>query len=43
MIHSIETRTAPSGMVGLELNAGVAEIIEAAKESVKTGKVVALK
>jgi len=43
MVHSIETKTAPSGMVGLDLNAGVAEIIEAAKESVKTGKAVALK
>jgi len=43
MIHSIETKTAPSGMVGLELNLGVVEIIEAAKESVRTGRAVALK
>ncbi len=43
MINCIETKTAPKGMTSIELNAGVVEIIEAAKESVKTGKAVRLK
>jgi predicted dehydrogenase len=43
MIHSIETKTAPQGMTGIDMNVGVVEIIEAARESVKTGKAVRLK
>ena len=43
MIHSIESKTAPQGMTAIDINVGVVEIIEAAKESVKTGKAVRLK
>ncbi|MBI4891290.1 MAG: Gfo/Idh/MocA family oxidoreductase [Acidobacteria bacterium] len=43
MLHCIETKTAPKGMTSIDLNAGVVEIIEAAKESVKTGRAVSLK
>jgi predicted dehydrogenase len=43
MINSIETKTPPKGMTSIDLNVGVVEIIEAAKESVKTGKAVRLK
>lgn len=43
MIHSIETKTAPGGMTALDMNLQVVEILEAAKESIKTGKAVALK
>jgi predicted dehydrogenase len=42
MVHCIRTKTAPDGLVGLDLNLGVNEIIEAAKISVKTGKAVSL-
>ncbi|MBL0155624.1 MAG: Gfo/Idh/MocA family oxidoreductase [Bryobacterales bacterium] len=43
MIHSIETKSAPQGMTAIDINVGVVEIIEAAKESVRTGKAVRLK
>lgn len=42
MIHRIRTKTAPEGLVGLDLNVGVNEIIEAAKMSVKSGRAVPL-
>lgn len=40
MIRAIETEKAPEGMVGIDLNVGVVEIIDAAKKSIKTGKAV---
>lgn len=40
MIHCIETRTAPAGMVGLEINAEVVEVLDALKESLRTGRSV---
>jgi len=43
MIHCIETKTEPEGMTSLDLNVGVMEIIDAAKESIRTGRAVALK
>lgn len=43
MIHCIESKTAPEGMTGLDLNLGVVEIIDAAKESARTGRAVRLK
>jgi predicted dehydrogenase len=42
MIHSIETKTEPQGMTSLDMNVQVMEIIDAAKESIKTGKAVRL-
>lgn len=42
MIHCIREKKAPEGLVALDINLGVNEIIEAAKMSVKTGKAVAL-
>jgi predicted dehydrogenase len=42
MIHCIRTKTAPEGLVALDINVGVNEIIEAAKMSVKSGKAVSL-
>jgi len=42
MANAVKTRQAPEGMVGLDLNVQVMEIIEAAKESVRTGKAVPL-
>jgi predicted dehydrogenase len=42
MIDCIRNKRAPEGLVGLDLNVGVNEIIEAAKMSVKSGKAVAL-
>jgi predicted dehydrogenase len=42
MIHCIREKKAPEGLVALDLNLGVNEIIEAAKQSVKTGKAVPL-
>jgi predicted dehydrogenase len=42
MIHCIREKKAPEGLVALDINLGVNEIIEAAKQSVKTGKAVAL-
>ena len=42
MIHSIETKTEPQGLTSLDMNVQVMEIIDAAKESIRTGKAVAL-
>jgi predicted dehydrogenase len=42
MIHCIHTKTAPEGLVGIDINVGVNEIIEAAKMSAKTGRAVPL-
>lgn len=42
MIRALETRKAPDGLVGLEMNLGVVEIIEAAKRSLTTGQAVPL-
>jgi predicted dehydrogenase len=42
MIHCIRNNKAPEGLVALDINVGVNEIIEAAKMSVKTGKAVPL-
>ena len=43
MIHCIETKTEPEGMTSLDLNVGVMEIIDAARESIRTGRAVTLK
>ena len=42
MIQAIKTGKALDGMVGLDINVQVIEIIDAAKESVKTGKALKL-
>jgi predicted dehydrogenase len=42
MIHCIREKKAPEGLVALDINVGVNEIIEAAKMSVKSGKAVTL-
>jgi predicted dehydrogenase len=42
MLNCIRTKTAPEGLVALDINVGVNEIIEAAKLSVKTGRAIAL-
>lgn len=42
MIHAIETKTPPAGMTGLDLNIQVVEILDAAKQSIKTGRAVRL-
>jgi predicted dehydrogenase len=42
MIHCIREKKAPEGMVALDINVGVNEIIEAAKMSVKSGRAVEL-
>lgn len=42
MIWCIENTKEPSGLVGIDINVDVMEIIDAAKESVKTGRVVRL-
>ena len=42
MIHCIREKKAPEGLVALDINVGVNEIIEAAKQSVKTGRAVSL-
>lgn len=42
MVSCIRQKKAPDGMVGIDLNVGVNEIIEAAKMSVKTGKAIPL-
>jgi len=42
LIHAIETKTEPQGMTSLDMNVQVMEIIDAAKESIKTGKAVHL-
>jgi hypothetical protein len=43
MIHSIETKTEPGGMVALDINVQVVQILDAAKQSIKTGRAVAFK
>jgi predicted dehydrogenase len=42
MIQCIREKQAPEGLVALDINVGVNEIIEAAKMSVKTGKAITL-
>jgi len=42
MLDCIRNKRAPDGMLALDINVGVVEIIDAAKESVKTGKAVKL-
>ncbi len=42
MIDCIEKKHEPEGLVGLDMNVDVVEIIEAAKQSIKTGRAVAL-
>jgi len=42
MIHAIESKTEPQGLTGLDMNVQVVEILDAAKESIKTGKAVRL-
>lgn len=42
MLHCIRTGSDPAGMVSMEFNVGVNEIIEAAKLSVESGKPVSL-
>lgn len=42
MIHAIRTKAPLGDLVALDINVGVAEIIEAARESVKTGRAVEL-
>ena len=42
MIHCIREKKAPEGLVALDINVGVNEIIEAAKQSVKSGRAVSL-
>jgi predicted dehydrogenase len=43
MVNAIRTKTAPEGLVGMDINVGVIEIIDAAKESIRSGKAVNLK
>ncbi len=40
MIHAIESKTEPQGLTSLDMNIQVVEILDAAKESLKTGKAV---
>jgi len=42
MIHSIESKTEPQGLTSLDMNIQVVEILDAAKESLKTGRAVRL-
>jgi len=42
MINAIKTGKPLGGMVGIDINVQVIEIIDAAKESVKTGRAVKL-
>lgn len=42
MIECIRTKKAPEGLVALDINVGVNEIIEAAKMSAKTGRSISL-
>jgi predicted dehydrogenase len=42
MIHSIRTRRAPEGLVAIDINVDVVEIIEAAKRSLREGKAIKL-
>jgi predicted dehydrogenase len=43
MISAIETGKDPSPLTGIDINVGVVEIIEAAKESLRTGRAVVLR
>jgi predicted dehydrogenase len=43
MAHAIETHQAPEGLVALDINVQVVEIIDAAKQSIQTGKAITLK
>jgi predicted dehydrogenase len=43
MVNAIKTKKEPDGLVATEINVRVVEIIDAAKESVKTGRAVSLK
>jgi predicted dehydrogenase len=42
MIHCIESKTEPQGLTSLDMNIQVVEILDAAKESLKTGRAVRL-
>jgi predicted dehydrogenase len=42
MIHAIESKTEPQGLTSLDANVQVMEIIDAAKESIRTGRAVHL-
>jgi len=43
MANAVDKHLAPEGLVGLDINVQVVEIIDAAKQSIKTGKAVTLK
>jgi hypothetical protein len=43
MANAIQTHQPPEGMVALDINVQVVEIIDAAKESIRSGKEVSLK
>jgi hypothetical protein len=43
MVDAIRNHRDIEGITALDINVGVAEIIEAAKESIRTGRVVKLK
>jgi hypothetical protein len=43
MVNAIKTKTAPEGLVAIDINVSVVEIIDAAKESIKTGRAVSFK
>jgi predicted dehydrogenase len=43
MVHAIETKTEPGGMVGLDISVQVVQLIDAAKQSVKTSRAVEIK
>ena len=43
MANAVQTHHAPDGLVALDINVQVVEIIDAAKQSIKTGKAVTLK
>jgi predicted dehydrogenase len=43
MANAIETHQPPAGLVSLDMNVQVVEIIDAAKQSIQSGKAVALK
>jgi predicted dehydrogenase len=42
MIHAVRTGKALGPLVGVDLNLGVVEILDAAKQSVQTGRAVPL-
>lgn len=42
MVHCLETGTPPAGLVGLDINIQVVEILDAAKRSIRTGQAVKL-